>query len=139
MRTNCRRPSNKNERATGAARTSCSGPIRRPTSESSCSRRWKKKSRRAGSRKTSTSLCEPAAASRWESVATRRGLWNVLALGAPDRVFLRVPRHDENRPENDHHEDRQEDQIHQLREVARVACEDRSVEAARADDEEAAR
>src|SRR2546426_1076061 len=56
--TNCRRPLNRNGRATGAARTSSSGPTRRPTSGSSCSRRWKKRSRRAGSRKTSTSSCE---------------------------------------------------------------------------------
>src|SRR3989442_1316221 len=56
--TNCRRPLNRNGRATGAARTSSSGPTRRPTSGSSCSRRWKKRSRRAGSRRTSTSSCE---------------------------------------------------------------------------------
>src|SRR5207245_576121 len=118
--------------------TSSSGPIRRPSSGSTCSRRWKKKSRRAGSRKTSTSSCE---------LGGRIGPWparivaclrDVLAPGAPHRVCLRVPRHDEDRPEDDHHEDREEDQVQQLREVGRAARENRAVEAARADHEEAA-
>ena len=52
------------------------------------------------------------------------GSRDVLALCPPDRVPLRVPRHDENRAEDDNHEDGQEDQVQEFREVARAARED---------------
>src|SRR3989475_1483392 len=57
-RTTCRRRWSRSERAIGAARTSGSGTTRRRTSASSSSRKWKRKSTRAGSRRTSTSSCE---------------------------------------------------------------------------------
>src|SRR2546422_10196435 len=58
-------------------------------------------------------------------------LGNVLALGPADHVLLRVLRHDEDRPEDDHHEARQQDQVYEVRKVARAAREERCGEASR--------
>src|SRR5207244_4183351 len=124
MPMNCRRRSRSRKRATGAGPTNCSGRIRRRTSGSSCWRRWRKNSRRVAFLRISISSSECG------------GLWYVLPLGLPDCVQLRVPGHYEDCSEDDHHEDGEQDQVQQLRDVGRTAREDRSVKTPGTDHEE---
>src|SRR5437667_1288841 len=99
-RTNCRRRPSRSGRATGAGRTSCSGPTRRRTSASSSSRRWKRKSRRAGSRRTSTSSCECSANGAHSSPAELcsgygmylRWAWRTASLSASFAITKIAPR-----------------------------------------------
>src|SRR6267378_4120601 len=140
MRTNSSKPSNRRERATGGARTSCSGPTRRRTNGSSCWRRWRKRSGRAGSRRTFTSSSDSTStAGDFAPLALDGRLRDVSPLGLTNRVSLGVAGHDEDRPEDDHDEDGQKDQVQELRQVARIAQEDGAVEAPGPDDEERSR
>src|SRR5712691_11806998 len=140
MRTNSNKPSTRSGRATGGARTNCSGLILRRTSGSSCWKKWRKRSARAGSRKISTSSSDPTSAARGiRTSAIARRLRDVSALGLPNRISLGVTGHDEDRAEDDHDEDGEEGQVDELRQVAGIAQEDGPVEAPGADDEERSR